>query len=652
MRNLLTLILIATNAAAYGQDIESLIIFGDSFTNAGNSGTPSPPFFESRFANGPIWTDYLADHLQIGGSAKTASKDGGTNYAFGGATTGAGDSAFGAPSMKRQIDQYLGRNTPQPHDLFVMLGGANDVFVEASPQEIVSQTGKNIAQLADHGARRFLVGNMPAPANEFQALLLHPFEEHNSLLRDEIARLRRERGLDIIEFDIGALSQQIIAKPGDFGLANVTEPACRDCITMQGASLPGTDIARNPEEFYLWDLVHPTTRAHEIFAQRALETIDSHRTNSFNHQLLLDDFNDGELDGWLFSDALENAGFGTMVHDASSGELRISTENPMKHGTWDHVILAESDGDSLYAHGIVRAIVSAEAGTTSVLNIRTSLSDETDTGAEGGYLIGLEPISGTISIVNFIDEYQDGNPGFFPGIVDSEPIGFVADTRYHLEVVADGASISATAWPVGSEKPDDPQVAMNDAKSFGGGIGFSTSHGPNPPAVRNHAGAFDDLTFEQNMPGDFDNNKAIDANDIDLLTNELRQPIQRRIFDINNDGAVTLADHEFLINALGGITPGDSNLDGEFNSGDLVNVFALAKYERDVSAGWAEGDWTGDGRFDSGDLVAAFEDGAYEKGPQAVIVPEPPSCFLLTFGLISINGLKTLRHRNSRVSNW
>jgi hypothetical protein len=59
--------------------------------------------------------------------------------------------------------------------------------------------------------------------------------------------------------------------------------------------------------------------------------------------------------------------------------------------------------------------------------------------------------------------------------------------------------------------------------------------------------------------------------------------------------------------------PGDANIDGVFNSGDLVHVFQIDEYE-DAIAGnltWSDGDWTNDNEFDSGDLVKAFQDGNY-----------------------------------------
>ena len=58
---------------------------------------------------------------------------------------------------------------------------------------------------------------------------------------------------------------------------------------------------------------------------------------------------------------------------------------------------------------------------------------------------------------------------------------------------------------------------------------------------------------------------------------------------------------------------GDSNLDGVFNSADLVTIFAAGEFE-DLTASnstWEEGDWNGDGDFDTKDLIAAFQTNSY-----------------------------------------
>ncbi|MCA9212206.1 MAG: hypothetical protein KDB27_04000 [Planctomycetales bacterium] len=74
---------------------------------------------------------------------------------------------------------------------------------------------------------------------------------------------------------------------------------------------------------------------------------------------------------------------------------------------------------------------------------------------------------------------------------------------------------------------------------------------------------------------------------------------------------------------------GDADLNGEFNSGDLVAVFQAKEYE-DIFQGnstWATGDWNGDGDFTTSDLVFAFQDGGYEKGLRPAAVPEPSAAW-------------------------
>ena len=84
---------------------------------------------------------------------------------------------------------------------------------------------------------------------------------------------------------------------------------------------------------------------------------------------------------------------------------------------------------------------------------------------------------------------------------------------------------------------------------------------------------------------------------------------------------------------------GDSNNDGEFNSGDLVAVFGAGEYEDAVegNSSYATGDWDGNKEFDSSDLVAAFTDGGYEVGPRTEVaaVPEPSSVVLLIIGMLA-----------------
>ncbi len=60
---------------------------------------------------------------------------------------------------------------------------------------------------------------------------------------------------------------------------------------------------------------------------------------------------------------------------------------------------------------------------------------------------------------------------------------------------------------------------------------------------------------------------------------------------------------------------GDANLDGKFDSSDLVKVLTIGEYEDGVPANstWTEGDWNGDREFNSSDFVYALQNGSYER---------------------------------------
>ncbi len=115
------------------------------------------------------------------------------------------------------------------------------------------------------------------------------------------------------------------------------------------------------------------------------------------------------------------------------------------------------------------------------------------------------------------------------------------------------------------------------------------------------------------LPGDFDGDNLVAANDIDLLNERLRIADNDLAFDLNGDGQVSLSDRDLLIFSILGSTYGDTNLDGRFNSGDFVSVFAIGKYEDTTpgNAGWSDGDWNGDGDFTTSDLVYVFQVGGY-----------------------------------------
>ena len=101
--------------------------------------------------------------------------------------------------------------------------------------------------------------------------------------------------------------------------------------------------------------------------------------------------------------------------------------------------------------------------------------------------------------------------------------------------------------------------------------------------------------------------------DVDALQAAMREPTNLSEFDVTDDGRIDGADLQHVVDEVLKTSFGDANLDGEFDSADLVDVFQLGEYEDGLplNSTWEEGDWNGDGEFDLSDLTLAFESGGY-----------------------------------------
>ena len=138
--------------------------------------------------------------------------------------------------------------------------------------------------------------------------------------------------------------------------------------------------------------------------------------------------------------------------------------------------------------------------------------------------------------------------------------------------------------------------------------------------------------------GDLNYNGALDQHDLDILTKNVAVGATNLKLDIDDNESVSVSDVYHWVTELKSTWLGDANLDGEFNSRDLVDVFKSGKYESGHMASWAEGDWNADERFDSSDIIVAFQDSGYEVGARtlALAVPEPTSWSMVILGLLGI----------------
>lgn len=277
----------AASAQSYGR----LVVFGDSLSDNGNlyavtGGTQplSPPYYQGRFSNGPVFTELLG--FNAGRYTAGAPVSGSVNYAFGGART---DSAASPPGMRNQLLAYTGGGgTFGSNDLVSILGGANNIFqafpaaagnpatAQATMQGVATAAAGDINFLVNSvaaaGAGTVLVTNLPRlgitpqfsasnPAVGAAGSALADFSGttfNSALSAGLFAVAAANPGSNIILMDLYKISDPLAGNPGAFGLTNASN-ACFNGVT----------VCADPDSYLYWDGVHPTAAGHRLIAQLA-----------------------------------------------------------------------------------------------------------------------------------------------------------------------------------------------------------------------------------------------------------------------------------------------------------------------------------------------------------------------------------------------
>lgn len=169
---------------AYSQGFSGLVAFGDSLSDLGNTtatlrdsftGYNSYYYDQGRWSNGPVWVEDLARQMFFSALQRN---DGtnlyGTDFAWGGSTSGTGYTYFYLANLQEQIRLYIALRTTKyaqmpdiATTLLTVWSGGNDViyYVEddtpITAQKLCDNIATAVTTLYNNGGRYFIVPNLP-----------------------------------------------------------------------------------------------------------------------------------------------------------------------------------------------------------------------------------------------------------------------------------------------------------------------------------------------------------------------------------------------------------------------------------------------------------------------------------------------------------
>lgn len=297
--SLLICVFSPSNAAT----ISAIYSFGDSLTDTGNDFAATggliagSPYFAGRFSNGPIWIDDLA--LSLGLSSQP-SLLGGTNFAYGGAETGAtpvhAATQIDILGPQGQLAQFTATHpVADANALYTIWIGSNDLrdvlssnpspaAVQADIGAIVTNIDTTITQLAVLGARNFLILTVPDLGKSPSALSTGPAGAaaasavaaafDNALVfgsgpLPSLASLAAAQGLTLRVLDTYTILDSIVASGAALGFTNATSPCLIGATNYSGGVPCSADVAAQ-NKFVFWDDLHPTSAAHAIVGANAI----------------------------------------------------------------------------------------------------------------------------------------------------------------------------------------------------------------------------------------------------------------------------------------------------------------------------------------------------------------------------------------------
>jgi outer membrane lipase/esterase len=284
----LLLLVLAIPALSAGTAFSKIVVFGDSLNDRGNmvqftgGAFPNAPTYTyGRQTNGQVWVEYVAARLGMADKV--------VNYAVVGAMT---KPTAGFPTgnvwsdvfpglegtdVLSQVGDYLtdANGAADPAALYVLEGGANDFPRVADPRVIVFNLVQCLLALEQSGAKHIMFVNLPdigktprvilgeqmglLPAGT-AAFVSGACNQLNQALAGAAAAVS-PADVTLTIADIYGFMGAVTQNPAAYGFVEVQLP-----YLLAGANA-------DPATWLFWDDLHPTTRGHEVLAERAISEL-------------------------------------------------------------------------------------------------------------------------------------------------------------------------------------------------------------------------------------------------------------------------------------------------------------------------------------------------------------------------------------------
>lgn len=313
-------IALASPITAVASIYSDLIVFGDSLSDVGNTqfttsngllaffapDTPGDAYFNGRFSNGWVWSDWAASALTPN-EPLTPQRQGGDNFAFGGARTEGTDflTDIFIDDLATQIDTFTNTRTGDANALYTLFIGANDFFQDSESMPVdqidfmtpAQRVGNAFDDLYATGARNFLLFNLPwlgltptynnTPDAADWNTLSQNYNQQLSVEADLFEQAHPDATL--FEIDTAALFNSLVDNAVELGFTNLTDSAAPSLEAGDNGYNTNL-IATNIDEYLFFDGVHPTARVHELLGFAAVRAVVPTGDYNLDGQVDLDDY--------------------------------------------------------------------------------------------------------------------------------------------------------------------------------------------------------------------------------------------------------------------------------------------------------------------------------------------------------------------------